>query len=143
MNHETAIKRIQSLVPDVMKLEFGCKLRGLWYENGSPNEFYTDAVYVAKTKICYHLLLENKTYGMVLINDFEDRFTILGKTITLAVILSAIDDESLVIEAKTGQFGTTTAEGVYVGEHAIWNLSKDNFNDQSEETKTFIGELLK
>jgi len=24
-----------------------------------------------------------------------------------------------------------------------WDLTKDNFNDQSEETKTFIGELLK
>ena len=138
MNHETAIKRIQELVQSVMALEFGCKVL-----NKDLNKVLT-VTYLSSYNECIHCFYEWESDSTWIWKKYlENSFEILGKPITLAVILSAIDDESLVIEAKTGQFGTTTAEGVYVGEHAIWNLSKDNFNDQSDETKTFIGELLK
>ena len=69
--------------------------------------------------------------------------TILGKSMTLASVLAAIGDNQ-------GRFTVDTAgrissfDGVtgHWDVYGIWNLSKDNFNDQSEETKTFIGGLL-
>jgi len=55
---------------------------------------------------------------------------ILGKPITLSVVLVALKPK---IDMNTYVISSLLED---------WNLSKDNFNDQSEETKTFIGELL-
>ena len=59
---------------------------------------------------------------------------ILGNPITLAVIIQAIK--------KTGYNSTEEWLSVLGKLVDNWNLAKDNFNDQSEETKTFIGGLL-
>jgi len=133
MNHETTIKRIQELVPDVMALEFGCEVLYGSDFGGAEQKVTLGNPYAVK---------DGKVFNPWNGDDTDDLLEILGKPITLSVILLAIDDESLVIKAKTGQFGTTTREGVFVGGLPRWNLSKDNFNDQSEETKTFIGGLL-
>jgi len=157
MNHETTIKQIQSLVPDVMALEFGCVVE----TNIFPS-------YPCHFRLCYKtwksdiLVCENNEGEQVLlsINDCE----ILGKPITLAVVLLAI--KTLVCK-RCGGAGGTLGSGMGYSECEdcggdkydlpedfagtefelgdilhYWNLSKDNFRDQSEETKTFIGELL-
>ena len=140
MNHEETIQRIQSLVPSVTELEFGCKI----------NIGYDKDVFFVKMDDEYIYWIDNEGD-----NCDEDtielqhlNFEILGKPITLAVIFQAIfqsflkqndsDSEekglkldSDIISLVRGHFG-------YKG----WNLSKDNFNDQSEETKTFIGGLI-
>jgi len=122
MNHETTIKRIQELVPSVMALEFGCVLK-----NGT-----------ATSRV-----IKERFDGTVMINDWdgwqdkkmiEENFEILGKPITLAVILLAIEKKNkAMLELTVVEWGDILG---------FWNLSKDNFNDQSEETKTFIGGLL-
>ena len=65
--------------------------------------------------------------------DFDgiECIEIIGKPITLSVALMAIEAK---MKMKSGNRG-----GELI---MLWNLSKDNFNDQSEETKTFIGVLL-
>ena len=86
---------------------------------------------------------------------------ILGKPITLAVIMLAfgkakIDVGVSVSFRNDGELAHIFPQGVSLKpgpiknthisvdtRQARWNLSKDNFNDQSEETKTFIGELLR
>ena len=156
MNHEETIKRIQELVPSVMELEFGCVIEKVfWYKSEADKksgeiDWRQSSEYGKEGVIIKDLRSEflpmsidcgEQLEFQIEHNDIVS-FEILGKPITLAIILLAIDDESFVVESKTGQFGTTTPEGVYVVRHPCWNLSKDNFNDQSEETKTFIGGLL-
>ena len=75
----------------------------------------------------------------------EDDFEIISQPITLAVVLEAIREANVgfVFVTHCGMLhkkvGIEDTAHTYLG---IWNLSKDNFNDQSEETKTFIGGLL-
>ena len=75
-------------------------------------------------------------------------FEIIDNPITLAMVLRAIDTKytewekpgtPVAINSK-GEFQVWSENPVY--KNVFWNLSKDNFNDQSEETKTFIGGLL-
>ena len=148
MNHETTIKRIQELTNGKV-LESGCLLKGIMYDNGDLSQsFSADAVYITETKNCYHLLVEGTTPMIIRKSDFENRFKILGKPITLAVVLRAIEISSnkvsLFFFSKEGEVPNES----YVVDISMlrimyhWNFSKDNFNDQSEETKTFIGGLL-
>ncbi len=67
--------------------------------------------------------------------------------ITLAVVLRAIEEatshtEDLTFITSTGIFGSLVG-GEAVWEKVIeWNLEHDNYDQQSEETKKFIGNLL-
>ena len=133
MTYETTIKRIQELVPDVMKLEFGC-------------EFLRNKKVYRYVNACgqnkYRALSEDNMFDESL-NIFIEE--ILGKPITLAVVLEAIREANVgfVFVTHSGtlhkKIGIEDTAHTYLG---IWNLSKDNFNDQSDETKAFIGGLL-
>jgi len=139
MTHKETIKRIQKLVPSVMALEFGCKI----------NIGYDKDVFFVK--------MDDKC--IVWIDNEEDNcdenttelqylnYTILGKPITLAVLFQAFENNKTEVELSIfankiliGHYEKPNQEGYYT--HCYWNLSKDNFNDQSEETKGFIGGLL-
>ena len=142
MTHEETIKRIQELVPSIMELEFGCEVdtgvkRIVLEKRGNRIQTYAG--------------------GIVFTNKIEQlgNFQILGKPITLAVVMLAIATEFNPKNTSTflsidsnGEFCWTTTTDLRGGTMKItepivsWNLSKDNFNDQSEETKTFIGGLL-
>ena len=139
MNHETTIQKIQSLVPDVMKLEKGVEvfvnsnfgIQG--YGNVQCVRTYTQEL----GSISLYGHNENgKDYNVI---------KILGKPITLAVVLEAIREANVgfVFVTHSGtlhkKVGIEDTAHTYLG---IWNLSKDNFNDQSDETKAFIGGLL-
>ena len=168
MTHETTIKRIQELVPSVMELEFGCKVILLntnedTYkdERGAVCIDVGEDVFDSYPGGEYHLQEEAK-YGVYFLNEpwgdceqtLDSRTNnscqfivskILGKPITLAVVLEAIREANVgfVFVTHCGMLhkkvGIEDKAHTYLG---IWNLSKDNFNDQSEETKTFIGGLL-
>ena len=117
MNHEKTIKRIQELVPSMV-------------------EYYKDSLYVpvreGAGKDAYY-----EVY------DFIDE-NMQYVPITLAVALMAIlkhnepDSEEQGLKLESDIVSLVKGHFGYKG----WNLSKDNFNDQSEETKTFIGVLL-
>jgi len=163
MTHEETIKRIQKLVPSIMELEFGCEV--IWH-----NPYHDKDELFKINAIKYH----NKKDFIVMmtpitksaIRDIEDiykfderilgkDFEILGKPITLAVIMLATATEYNPKNTSTflnidsnGEFCWTTTTDLRGGTMKViepiisWNLSKDKFNDQSEETKTFIGGLL-
>ena len=126
MSHDTTIKRIQELVPSVMALEEGCVIKDFW-----KRKLEILAVYSIKG--------ESDVYDYVFRGEEEvsverspiGNWEILGKPITLSIALMAIEAK---MNMKSGNRG-----GELI---MLWNLSKDNFNDQSDETKTFIGELL-
>ena len=130
MTHEETIKRIQELVPDVMALEEGCKVK---YKQ--ENYTFTRSPFVEANTTGYYspAYPDDDTSGK------KDTLTILGKPITLAVVLLAINQKY--IESNNVWFVYDLRQ-VQLSGIEKWNLSKDNFNDQSEETKTFIGGLL-
>ena len=159
MDNEETIKRIQELAPSVMELEFGCEV--MYKTSGWGRNKYTITKVMRDDKYRINTLddlydLEDMAYGY----DFE----ILGKPITLAVVLMAI--KTLVCKRCKGA-GGTLGSGLGYSECGdcggdkydlpedfagtefelgdildFWNLSKDNFNDQSKATKIFIGKLL-
>jgi len=147
MNHETTIKQIQELVPNVMALEFGCevKLKHTFRKvrNAKVLAHMGGGCFQVQERIDTSKNEEEykKDYGHCEITDYEpDSFEIIGSPITIAVILLAlykISDNNFYVSYE-GNIVDGTDEDIY----SNWNLSKDNFNDQSEETKTFIGELF-
>ena len=153
MNHETTIQKIQSLVPDVMKLEFGCEVKSkhtfhkvrnakmLAYAGWGSIQVQ-ERIDTSENKEEYE-----KDYGHSDITYYEpDTFKILGKPITLAVVIKSV------IKSQPKRFGASTVDNQIKMTEPLnrtflrlierWNLSQDNFNDQSDETKEFIGELL-
>jgi len=145
MTHETTIKRIQSLVPSVLALEFGCEVIDLGhffmgcadphtmtllsYDNQAEYDEPEDAV---SSFLHYR---GNPDVKIPSQNLFDDKkYKILGKPITLVTVLLAIEKKNkAMLELTVVEWGDILG---------FWNLSKDNFNDQSEEAKTFIGGLL-
>jgi len=137
MTHEETIKRIQGLTGG-MELEFGCEVMYEW-ENGEKSKM------VVVGKIGEDFILTD--YQSSFCDDAnETNFEILGKPITLAVTIMAVN------KSQPKIFGAATVDNQLSMTEPLhrdllrlvrhWNLSKDNFNDQSEETKTFIGGLL-
>ena len=143
MTHEETIKRIQKLVPSVMELEFGCEVTKI--SNNLKNPVFTKGKFIRMDGMRMFCLHKDNTV-------FETRYgdaltSILGKPITLAVLFQAFENNNTEVELSIfankiliGHYEKPNQEGYYT--HCYWNLSKDNFNDQSEETKTFIGGLL-
>ena len=115
MTHEETIKRIQELVPE---------------------------------SIGEDLYRCNRVWEAWQMNTMsEDDFEIISQPITLAVVFQAIEYNKTEVELSIfankiliGHYEKPNQEGYYT--KCYWELSKDNFNDQSEETKSFIGGLL-
>jgi len=151
MTHKETIKRIQELVPDVMKLEFGCRVEekpafgsGMRYDTFNGEKVFTIiSKYSSKDSWFY---LTDIGLGKEKEDKILNWHKILGKPITLAVVLLAIlKYEGLPITyLKALQKGVRYhwSDLMFHFRDMNWNLSKDNFNDQSEETKTYIGDLL-
>jgi len=140
------IKKIQELVPDVMKLEFGCEF------------LYKEKKYIYTNSTCMMTELHQGCYsifvatpkGFARSNDTIEinenyPIEILGKPITLAVVLRAIlkhnnpDSEADGLKLDSDIISLTRGHFGFKG----WDLLNNNFNEQSEDTKDFIGELLK
>jgi len=163
MTHEETIKRIQELTGG-MALEEGCRVEVIFFEseekdrNANCSKF-SEVGIITDTDNEY-LDVDSNIFGDILVKDIVNGWLgedyeqihckILGKPITLAVIFQAIyatmnsltrDDWEKQEKSHTLIDFYVTPDGGVV--EPLWNLSKDNFNDQSEETKTFISNLLK
>ena len=158
MTHEETIKRIQELVPSIMALEFGCEVEEKpAFGSGMRNDTFNGGkVFTIVSK--YHsahswFYLTDDGLG----KEKEDKIlrwhNFLGKPITLSVVLRAVEkftgysDDVLYVNSVGLMYiinsNKTQKDFIKQFENCIeWNLSKDNFNDQSEETKSFIGGLL-
>lgn len=142
--------KIQELVPEVMELKFGCeillginpkiKARVVCYWVGNKKEILTYNFFGSVVDIETRSISFNK--GEALSHIVE----ILGSPITFAVVLRAIE-ASLKGSSKwldvgmSGQFTGNFFDWEY-GEVYFWDLEHDNFDDQSQPTKDFIGSLI-
>jgi len=150
MTHEETIKRIQELVPSVMALEFGCEVNFDYdteNSDGSKEDCFDTIIgaddIMVRTLGGSYFHRFTAEYHSQEDNWSSQKKEILGKPITLAVVLLALDlrnrcDENTDIKNQTCWCLKNTGQICM-----DWNLSKDNFNDQSEKTKAFISNLLK
>ena len=162
MKHKETIKKIQELVPDVMKLGLGCKIKSLKDVQGSgtivldgdvgnyvggDNFLFEDAKMfgVSRAGFEWERGVKNQYVSLKNYGNLNSEFEILGKPITLAIALYAVllhkhpDSEEDGLRFNSDIISLTRGHFGFKG----WDLSKDDFNEQSEDTKDFIGELLK
>ena len=143
MTHEETIKRIQELTGG-MALEEGCRVEVIFFESEEKDRNtncskFSEVGIITDTDNEY-LDVDSNIFGDILVKDIVNGWLgedyeqihckILGKPITLAVVLRALKPK---IDMNTYVISSLLED---------WNLEKDNFNDQSEETKGFIGGLL-
>ena len=171
MDNEETIKRIQKLVPSFMALEFGCEVIWHNPYHDKDELFKINTIKYHNKKEFTVMMTPITKSAIRDIEDtykFDERilgkeFKILGKPITLSTVLLAV--KTLECKKCNGQGGHLVNGGYsecgdcggdkydlpedFTGTEFelgdildFWNLSKDNFNDQSKETKIFIGELL-
>lgn len=121
-------QRIQELCPDVMELKFGCEVeympkqhKGVYLGLGA------DPIVVA---FPWGVQTEELKF-----------FKILGSPITLAVVLRAIGKSTPKLNIIMNK-GRIFIPKKNIGAHLAWNLEHDNYDEQSEECKKFIGSLL-
>lgn len=153
--------KIQELVPEIMELKFGCRVQVYIPSYGESNESVDDyveeqwgiATYIQEDEPMTFLLGEH-IYD-VYASDFKDGdteyvddedgivCTNVGRPITLADVLLAIGQSK---EYYTGI--DATGEFIQAGEfggmnrtNIMWDLTK-TYDDQSQETKDFIGQIL-
>jgi len=127
MTHEKTIKRIQELVPSVMALGLKCsECDGDGFTDGHdiPQSHSGDG--------------ECLSCPVKVDCDICGGTGILGKPITLSHILLA--SKGVMIDTVGIFYDVKTLKALNIG--CAWNLSEDNFNAQSEETKVFLGGLL-
>jgi hypothetical protein len=140
MQTDPVKQKIHELCPDVLELKFGCLLLG---EDGTTLHFDPYIVTYSVDPLP-HVLARTE-------NEFINFQTkeVLGSPITLAVVLRAIlktnpANRTKVTLESSGQFVETLYNGSFSEKQLgpTWNLSADNYDQQSEECKRFIGSLL-
>lgn len=131
--------KIQELVPEVMELKFGCEVRKTFIKSDfghSEREYKQKGLYLRRDRdtlgrtIAIRVLFDGNKRP----NDCDELdLEILGSPITLAVVLRAIGKNMTdIYKAPDAKIDTMYK----------WNLEHDNYDDQSQETKDFIGSLL-
>ena len=130
-----------------MELDFGCEVE--WQYTPDLNKRLKTGIFVnfGNGDLRNPLPINVLFYGNSSVKSIpkKEDVKILGKPITLSVVLRAIYEHRR--QTPNWYFVTVDFTGFMQDSGnrnnvADWNLEKDNFNDQSEETKTFIGGLL-
>lgn len=159
--------KIQELCPDIIltvlltdkRKPKICVLSKLAIENGlKPKPHREDGIVIgeSKDKRCWVVrwhrkddtLMARENYSKEYIQIFDEQDLRDGPDITLSVVLRAMQSLSRTdsnrhwVVNRHGEFLKDREDrlGADVGE--TWNLTKDNYDDQTEETKRFIGSLL-
>jgi hypothetical protein len=146
MKPDPVKEKIQSLCPDVMELKFGCM-----YKDAKGVFTIISAKTMKRSLGNQADQLEVSWFASVIATDGEriveglieqDEVEILGSPITLSVVLRAINmKQSTAIGVTSGGqfYDERTGKMQY---WRTWNLKHDNYDQQRDECKLFIGKLL-
>jgi hypothetical protein len=128
-------EKIIEAVPEIMELKFGCKIE--------TNKKYSKEFYLGKFSERSYIFCGSNGEFCETYPESKNNIKILGRPIQLADILIAINQKKPRVFIQLDQDGV-----IYKGEYecmdtvlARWDLSKD-FDNQSDETKTFIYNIL-
>ncbi len=144
MNLQPLKEIIWKAVPEILELKFGCELKYPGYERatlcGQQINFWK--VYCKrKNEVCFNTV----TPGQL---QFSEVIQILGRPIRLADVLMVVE------KSKPTQLWYVKADGTFCSarydelnnkglkRHAEWNLLDDNLDNQSDECKQFLIDLL-
>lgn len=131
-NYEKLKKVIQEANPEIMELKFGCEISTDIFPS-YPLEFtVVNKEYKTDVLICVN------DDGELIFISFED-CEILGRPIRLADVLLAMGQKI------SPQYGLWRQEGFYIwagNKESLWNVKDDNLDNQLDETKTFLINLL-
>ena len=125
--------------PEIMELKFGCEVKHL-----VGDELLGTVVGTEDTKqilyITYALHYPNKTS---VLHWHTENCKILGRAIRLTDVLLAIPKHGLELNSSANFLYCEYVDGKNEEVHFDWNFQKDRLEDQSEETLSFIANLLK
>lgn len=134
-------QKIHELCPDVLELKFGCEV--LW-KMADETAFLTGLTYTvgdsfgsipAKKFWVTHKPIK----GVDSFSEGSKEWQVLGSPLTLAVVLRAMEKSNDGFALKLH----TIHDSFFFQENTpAWNLEHDTYDQQSEETKAFIGSLL-
>lgn len=125
--------------PEILELKFGCEIKSK----------HTTLRYVGKDKGQIALIVENgDAKNALMIVDKLGDVEILGRPIHLADVLLTmrdVDAEKIWgVDVSSGEFfGQSMSDGSPIYKKgAQWNLRKDSLINQSDETLSFLAQLL-
>lgn len=145
-------QKIQELVPEIMELKFGCGIEILEPRFASTKNIYSMELEYYKTNpiqiitVCsdpnVYLIKTKIGFDHFSWRDIDKHCKILGRPITLADCLLAMEKvgKYVLVDITGNLFTHDMSDGALVDE-GIWDLNK-SYNDQSQETKDFIGNIL-
>lgn len=146
-NYQALKEVIQKANPEIMELKFGCEVLLKDFEKDFPNYVGIYAGRRWNKEIDKEVdLVVHKKSGHRHLVQMDKKYEILGRPIRLADVLLAIDqkysDGNIRFVSDGGYFWNWDLETSPNEYGAIWNLKDDNLDNQSEETKSFLYELL-
>lgn len=162
--------KIQELVPEIMKIQKDCEVKKITYKlkiegkkeilmeekftifdinySFDGERYHTNGVVYIENKITYPSLSDRMFGETGLKNHDNIQYEILGRPITLADVLLAIgkvrlENITLINLECNGNFVITEFPNNRTEKRigAKWDLTKP-YDDQSQETKDFIGQIL-
>lgn len=132
-------QKIQELVPEIMKLQYGCKVR---LEH--PALPVTEAIYLTfgeytpenpePMSTSFHTVYSNE-YGLIS-NLQEKALVILGSPVTLSVVLEAIK------RANKWQSRYSSISHMFGDIAWWWDKNRDDLDRQEDKVVMIIGKLL-
>ena len=138
---------IQKANPEIMELKFGCELMtdrqkeviidGQATSNGNTWKWWTDT----GKKFYDDQIKNNQVYHGSLIGDGV-WFKILGKPIHLADVLMAIEKKNPDIMIDVSGRFLLNEQPAPLCQECSWNLKDDNLDNQSDEIKLFLINIL-
>lgn len=135
MNYDNLKKVIQQTNPEIMELKFGCYVNGLGYSNARLCLVADDEV----TLRVGHYGIDTEP-----LSEFGNRIKILGRPIRLADVLLALEN-NVRVERGIRMMdvpGTISLSDAINHTLSYWNLEDDDLDNQIEETRQFLINLL-
>ncbi len=134
---------IQKANPEIMELKVGCKV-GIANE---PKPWAKQAMLVGHNPDNGLMYFAESDGSIFYTRGLKKEYKILGRPITLADVLIAIEEE---IKTQAESEHSENQANYYQQHIGLaysfilekWNLQKDNLDDQTDETKKFLTDLL-
>ena len=139
MNKEQqTIKKIQELVPEILELKKGCEINAFLCENDVPIDDYPMDKFIIGRNDKINKPKDWKDVSTYIIHNQREYliYSILGRDIFL-------EDVMIAVSKKQGEWSIRFwGNGVIrIAENIDWKSNK-SFQDQSQECKDFIGDLI-
>lgn len=136
-------EKIQSLCPDVMELKFGCEVSFFYQTNWRNHELTADyeievVTFVGRNHEGKNLYTTSDGEAYAFNEANMKGYKILGSPITLAVTLRALAKVGTVTKGANALINIIDVNAPDIR----WKLDRDNWDEQSVETKEYIGTLL-